>query len=380
LQQRWIFFFGGIECLRIIDSVSILKNFNDHKDEIMKKSTMTIALAAALFSVSVVQASEFSGGWIGAKIGSNRSDVAGAGTVAFPTFSSKSANTYGFEAGYNWDINSFLLGVDGFADFNQKATHATVPVGNTNYGTDVYGLDVKLGLPSGHWLPYAKLGYGSSRGTGFGLLGSATGAHLGLGVEYKFAPHWSVAGEFTSISGKASGLKVNNNNLTIGVNYYFDSPYVAPVVAAPAIVQETAKPVAVVAPQETYKTIFSDKPVTIEGANFDTNSAKLKPAADKKLGEVVDFAAKYKESNLAVTGHTDNRGSKQLNKNLSEKRAASVKAYLVKKGVAADRISTKGEGFDRPVADNKTVAGRAANRRVEITSVVREESKVRVTK
>jgi OOP family OmpA-OmpF porin len=345
----------------------------------MKKSTLTIALAAALLSVSVAQASEFSGGWIGAKAGSNRSDIAGA-TVA----TAKNANTYGFEAGYNWDMGGFLLGVDGFADFNQKSIHTSVPGPTLNYGSDVYGLDAKLGLPSGNWLPYAKLGYGSARLTGGVATGSGSAAHLGLGVEYKFAPHWSVAGEYTTISDKYNNnvQKLNNNNFTIGVNYYFDSPYVAPVAAAVVTAAVVAKPeakAAVVAPKESFKTIFSDKPVTIEGANFDTNSAKLKKTADKKLNEVVDFAAKNKDSNLAVSGHTDSRGSEKLNQKLSLSRAASVKAYLVKKGVSAARITTKGEASTRPVADNKTKAGRAQNRRVEITSVVKEESKVRVT-
>lgn len=344
----------------------------------MKKSTLTIALAAALLSVSVAQASEFSGGWIGAKAGSNRSDVAGAPLAASAT----NATTYGFEGGYNWDMGGFLLGVDGFADFNQKKTHNTntVPV---NYGSDVYGLDAKLGLVSGNWLPYAKLGYGSAKLTGGVATGTGSGVHLGLGVEYKFAPHWSVAGEYTTISDKYLGnaQKLNNQNFTVGINYYFDSPYVAPVAAAivaPVVVKEAAKPV-VVAPKESYKTIFSDKPVTIEGANFDTSSAKLKKTADAKLNEVVDFAAKNKDSNLAVSGHTDSRGSEKLNQKLSLSRAESVKAYLVKKGVSASRITTKGEASTRPVADNKTKAGRAQNRRVEITSVVKEESKVRVT-
>jgi OOP family OmpA-OmpF porin len=350
----------------------------------MKKNTMTIALAAALLSVSVAQASEFSGGWIGAKAGSNRSDVTGAAAA----ISKASANTYGFEGGYNWDKGNFLLGVDGFADFNQKKNHDTAGA-IINYGSDVYGVDLKLGLPSGNWLPYAKLGYASSRATGTGLTGTNSGAHLGLGVEYKIAAHWSLAGEYTTTTAKdGNGVKLNNNNFTIGLNYYFDSPYVAPVVAAvaaPVVVKEVAKPAPVaapapvVAPKESFKTIFSDKPVTIEGANFDTNSAKLKRTADKKLNEVVDFAAKYKESNLAVSGHTDSTGSAKLNQKLSVARAASVKAFLVKKGVAADRISTKGEASARPVADNKTKAGRALNRRVEITSVVKESKQVRVT-
>lgn len=350
----------------------------------MKKSTLTIALSAALLSISIAQASDFSGGWIGAKVGSNRSDVSGANTLASPSFNSKSANTYGFEGGYNWDINSnFLVGVDGFADFNQKATHTLVPAATANYGTDVYGADLKLGLPTGKWLPYAKLGYASVRGTGVGLTGSRSGAHLGLGVEYKFAPHWSVAGEYTDYSAKSNGIKVNNSNFTLGVNYYFDTPYVAPVVVAAVATAPVAMPapapVATPAPAPVvYKTIFTDKPVTIEGANFDTNSAKLKSSAYMKLNEVVDFANKYKVSNLSIAGYTDSRGAENYNMKLSKKRAESVKAYLVNKGVAANRIATIGKGVANPVADNKTRAGRAQNRRVEIDSVIKQESKVRV--
>jgi OOP family OmpA-OmpF porin len=348
----------------------------------MKKSTMSIALAAALLSISVAQAGEFTGGWIGVKAGNNNSDVTGATAAA--SASAKNASTYGLEGGYNWDMGGFLLGVNGFADFNQKVDHATATPGVVrNYGSDALGLDVKLGLPSGNWLPYAKLGYASVAAKGIAVTGTGSGAHLGLGVEYKFAPHWSVAGEYTTVSDKFNNntQKLNNNNFTIGLNYYFDSiapAAVAAAVVAPVVVKEVAKP-APVAPKVVEKTIFTDKPVTIEGANFDTSSAKLKPAADKKLNEVVDFAAKYKDSNLAVTGHTDSRGSEKLNQKLSLSRAESVKAYLVKKGVSAARITTKGEASTRPVADNKTKAGRAQNRRVEISSVVRESKQVRVT-
>lgn len=149
----------------------------------------------------------------------------------------------------------------------------------------------------------------------------------------------------------------------------------APKPAAVAVVKkEEPKP----APKEVWKTVVTEKLITIEGTNFDTNSAKLKPEADKKLNGVVDFAVSNKDANLAITGYTDSRGSDKLNQNLSTRRAESVKAYLVKKGVAANRITTQGEGAANPVADNKTSEGRAKNRRVEIKSMVKEEKKVRV--
>ena len=130
--------------------------------------------------------------------------------------------------------------------------------------------------------------------------------------------------------------------------------------------------------KETFETIFSDKPVTIEGTNFDSDSAKLKPEADIKLNEVVALAAKYQGAKLAVSGHADSSGSEAWNQKLSAARAESVKDYLVAKGVAAERITSKGEAATRPVAENKTVEGRAQNRRVEINSVIKEEQKVRV--
>jgi OOP family OmpA-OmpF porin len=134
---------------------------------------------------------------------------------------------------------------------------------------------------------------------------------------------------------------------------------------APAPAVAVAAPAPVPAP----KTIFTDKPITIEGANFDTGSAKLKSAAFGQLDTVVEFAAKYKEANLAVVGYTDNRGNEAANQILSRERAESVKAYLTGKGVAASRITTDGKGSANPVGDNKTAAGRAQNRRVEINSV-----------
>ena len=84
-------------------------------------------------------------------------------------------------------------------------------------------------------------------------------------------------------------------------------------------------------------------------------------------------------ANMNIDGYTDNRGSKALNLALSQKRAESVKAYLVSKGVDAENINTTGNGMSNPIADNKTAASRAKNRRVEIHYTVREQKKVRVS-
>jgi OmpA-OmpF porin, OOP family len=144
-------------------------------------------------------------------------------------------------------------------------------------------------------------------------------------------------------------------------------PKVAAPAPAPAVVAVVPAPEPAPAP----KTIFTDKPITIEGANFDSGSANLKSTASSQLDTVVEFAAKYKEANLTVVGYTDSLGKESANQVLSRKRAESVKAYLTGKGVAASRITTDGKGSANPVGDNKTAAGRAQNRRVEINSVER---------
>jgi len=76
--------------------------------------------------------------------------------------------------------------------------------------------------------------------------------------------------------------------------------------------------------------------------------------------------AEFKDSDFHIGGHTDSVGSAKLNQSLSESRAKAVLDYLVSKGIAADRLSSKGYGEDTPIASNKTRSGRAKNRRVEI--------------
>lgn len=99
---------------------------------------------------------------------------------------------------------------------------------------------------------------------------------------------------------------------------------------------------------------------------FITGSAKLSSKSFKALDEVAKIMADDQNLKLVIEGHTDNVGKADYNKGLSDQRANSVKDYLVKKGVDESRLSAEGFGLERPVADNKTAAGRAKNRRVEM--------------
>jgi outer membrane protein OmpA-like peptidoglycan-associated protein len=108
--------------------------------------------------------------------------------------------------------------------------------------------------------------------------------------------------------------------------------------------------------------------ITLSGSVlFASNESTLLPAAMVKLNEVADALIKGNpDSNITVEGHTDSQGQRQYNMDLGQKRADAVRAQLVSRGVAQDRIKAVGVGPDRPVADNKTAEGRANNRRVEI--------------
>ena len=99
---------------------------------------------------------------------------------------------------------------------------------------------------------------------------------------------------------------------------------------------------------------------------FETGSAVIRPDSYKMLDEIFQSAVVAEGLKIGVFGHTDNNGSDEVNMPLSEKRAAAVKEYLVRRGLKEDRIETKGFGSTKPVADNGTEAGRSRNRRVEI--------------
>jgi outer membrane protein OmpA-like peptidoglycan-associated protein len=100
---------------------------------------------------------------------------------------------------------------------------------------------------------------------------------------------------------------------------------------------------------------------------FKHNSASLLPIARERLREVAAVLKEYESGNqIVIEGHTDSKGSEDYNRELSEKRARSVREFLVSEGVSDSVVSAIGRGEDEPIASNDTAEGRANNRRVEI--------------
>jgi outer membrane protein OmpA-like peptidoglycan-associated protein len=105
------------------------------------------------------------------------------------------------------------------------------------------------------------------------------------------------------------------------------------------------------------------------GITFDFDSSALKPQFQPVLDDVARTLVQYNQTVVEVAGHTDSVGTDQYNQALSERRANAVAGYLGSHGVMQQRLITVGAGETRPIASNDTDAGRAQNRRVEITLV-----------
>jgi outer membrane protein OmpA-like peptidoglycan-associated protein len=124
----------------------------------------------------------------------------------------------------------------------------------------------------------------------------------------------------------------------------------------------------------------AQRQVTLVGNNFNlrqqvhfqTNSADILPDSNSLLEQLADAINRHPEvTAIEIQGHTDNQGQAAANQTLSEARAASVRDALVRLGVNADRLSSRGYGQTRPIRPNLTAAGRAANRRVQIVVTAR---------
>lgn len=116
---------------------------------------------------------------------------------------------------------------------------------------------------------------------------------------------------------------------------------------------------------EMFEKINSGDALTLY-INFETAKSAIKKESQPIVDELYQMMKENTSLQILVVGHTDNVGSKASNQTLSEQRAASLKAALVKKGISGDRIKAVGFGQDMPIADNGTEEGKSKNRRVEI--------------
>ena len=364
---------------------------------------IVMVLIAALLNIAEAHASDYKGGYLGGKFGIN--DSSATGTINAPSASTFAYGVQGgyFEGGYNWDVSTATIGMGVYADYNAYEIHTN----GIAYGSRAYGIDAKLGMPLNDWLLYTKIGYGYSTGTRDLSAVAGNNPNLAIGAEYKIVSRWGAVIEYKidNFSNQDSSISIKNRFFAFGLNYYFDRPEREAAIAAavpdlepelpesepesdiaseppPDIGSSVASGPVVAVDPESWKVLLDNKTVRVEGSRFEVGSVMLEsevvsgsvtlsPGAVKILDEVAGFVAKYPDAKLELIGYSDNIGSDEFNQKESLGRAVSVKNYLVKKGVAADRISTKGEGSINPIGDNNTYAGRTINHRVEIQAIVK---------
>ena len=111
------------------------------------------------------------------------------------------------------------------------------------------------------------------------------------------------------------------------------------------------------------------KSFVLDNCTFETGKATLQPEAYKVVDELVEYLKRKEDEKIEVGGHTDNVGKPEANMILSTNRANTVRAYLLTKGIAPERVTAKGYGMTMPIAENTTAEGRGLNRRTEVKIV-----------
>ena len=104
--------------------------------------------------------------------------------------------------------------------------------------------------------------------------------------------------------------------------------------------------------------------IRLPEVKFETNSDRLRPGSEKVLGDAASTLIRNPKLHVEVAGHTDSRGDADHNLGLSERRAKTVRDYLINQGVDEGRLSWRGYGETQPIGDNDTAEGRETNRRV----------------
>ncbi|MDR3414731.1 MAG: OmpA family protein, partial [Nevskia sp.] len=212
------------------------------------------------------------------------------------------------------------------------------------------------------------------------------------GVDFDLSDHWTASLDYRHLEALTStfDLVANQPNSSVkatyhanavgmGIRYSFgapEHPAAPPPPEAPVQVVPTQEPPPPPPPPPCQPPV-PGQPITLEGCkegdvivlrgvNFNFDKATLTVNAKTLLDLLADALLARPDIKFEIDGHTDGKGSLRYNQKLSERRADSVKQYLIGRGVSADRMTTQGFGKTRPIATNSTDEGRELNRRVEL--------------
>jgi VCBS repeat-containing protein len=234
------------------DELDVGQSVSDRFLVISKDGTPT----SVHITIEGTEESRFDGSWISGRVGINRSSLNGLEV--------RDAIFYGIEEGTSWKVGVLQLGVYASMEFNGTAS------GPINYSSSVLSMGAKLGIPTGNWQPYGKLGFARTNGNEAAEAIGASHVYRALGMEYKIANKWSVAAEYSRSDGDTitQGVenKLTNKNISIGLNYFFGKPFIpkkpamAPVPAPAPAPSPAPVPEAEPAPAPAFTPAFGPAP------------------------------------------------------------------------------------------------------------------------
>lgn len=305
-------------------------------------------------------------------------DMTSRGIAGSANVSNTTRNAWRAFVGYDFNSNFAIEG--GYAHLNEITTRFQgsgafdaallkefIPLSGHGFEASAVGRlnfteTVKGFARVGAWRWKSEFDITGSDGSSLSI--SQTGVNMigGFGVEFQpvaTAPNWQVRIGWDRYDLPRTPADVGY----IALVYYGQrgetQTTVSPATPAPAPAPvETREPV-----QE--KRNIEQLVGKLEGIKFVAGKTEIDPVSYPTLDKIVNVLNEHAELKIQVEGHTDTSGNRDLNTQLSQHRAESVRKYLISKGIDGSRLSAKGFGPERPIADNGTPEGRAANRRVE---------------
>ena len=274
----------------------------------------------------------------------------------------------GYDFTKNWGVEAIFNWVPTRYNYGYFVSRSQIDWVGDSVFTNVYNYRIE-GIynfdlfPDKRFVPFVAVGIG---GQSIDYRGSDKEnrthfvADYGIGLKYFVTESIALRGDIRHLL--AVGSLYNDLEATLGIAFYFGG--------APPV-QEIAKE-AEAAPEIEQKMMNEGRARLNVEFDFDKTDVKLQ--YNDEIKQVADFMVKYPDAKISIEGHTDYIGSKEYNQKLSERRANSVKNYIIDKfKIDGKRLKSEGFGLTKPIADNKTDEGRQKNRRVE--SVLIKEDK-----
>ncbi len=279
----------------------------------------------------------------------------------------------GYQFKPQWSVElSYVDGGEAGLGNVDPALEALVPNATIDYATPSLMAVYWLKEPEKTWNAFAKLGVSAISNDASSALipfDKQTSVQLagGLGARWRFADRWFVRGDVDLYDRDHYYAGLSLGGFFGSRAAPMPAPRPEPVPVAMTEPEPAPVPMPVPMPAPAPKPVCEDVASVLQGVQFENDAAVLTSRSREILAGVVTRLEQSDGDTVKVQAHTDSNGDQDYNDALSNRRAQSVEDYLVERGISRERLSSQGYGEQNPIADNATAAGRAKNRRVELS-------------